>query len=366
MTTQPSLKYLLSTTFDEGWYGDPVQAWWLQLLRPFSWLFRIIASSRFRRAEHSRVRDRGVPVIVVGNITVGGTGKTPLLMALAQELKRRGHRVGIVSRGYGGKSRTYPLRVDRNTPASQCGDEPAMLARRLGVPVVVDPQRARAIELLESDPDLACDVILSDDGLQHYAMARDLEIVVVDAARGFGNALCLPAGPLREPMARLGSVDMIVSNGVDKRHQLPRQFQYTAMALKPVACVNVMNGERIPVASFFRKQLLHGVAGIGNPSRFFQTLRDFGSQVIEHPFPDHYQYVTDDLQFGDALPILMTEKDAVKCGGLAIKNAWYLEVSAELPDAFYETVIARIQHVQSTRLSGNTPAGLQRGLFDEP
>ena len=347
----------LSFSIQEGWYRG---ALWLQCLRPLSWLFRLLAFVR-RQSYLSRKSPRlsNIPVIVVGNISVGGTGKTPLLMALANELKRRGHRVGIISRGYGGISRTYPVLVNKQTAAVQCGDEPAMLAQRLDMPIVVDAQRNRAIAEFDTQGAHPCDVILSDDGLQHYAMARDIEIVVIDAERGFGNGLCLPAGPLREPLSRLHSVDFRVVNGVDKLHKLPRQHSFVTMTLKPTACVNVTTGERVAIDKFFRSQLVHAVAGIGNPQRFFQTVRDLGSQVIEHAFPDHYIYVAKDLDFGDTLPVLMTEKDAVKCKHIPLRNAWYLEVNAMLPADFYESIAERLSTLQRSR-----KIGIQRSLFD--
>jgi len=348
----------LAMSFQDSWYA---RVWWLQLLRPVSWLFRGLVAIRAARYARDSIQLRSaIPVVVVGNITVGGSGKTPLLIALVDELKRRGHRVGIVSRGYGGRSSQYPLRVTPETSPDHCGDEPAMLADKLAVPVVVDPRRARAIASLENDSDYACDVIFSDDGLQHYAMSRDIEIVVVDAVRGFGNGLCFPAGPLREPLSRLASVDFLVSNGEDKLRNLPPQYSFVPMTLEPVACVNMRSGERVAIKDFFRKQMVHGVAAIGNPQRFFDSLRTLGSQVIEHPFPDHHRYASTDLNFGDALPIVMTEKDAVKCRGFALRNAWYIEVKATLPESFVEAVIGKITTIQMSR-----SVGVQRNLFDQ-
>jgi tetraacyldisaccharide 4'-kinase len=348
----------LSVSIQESWYNAAI---WLQILRPVSWLFRIVVFVRRqlylkKRATHVS----NIPIIVVGNISVGGAGKTPLLMALAAELKRRGHRVGIVSRGYGGNTKHYPLLVSNKTVVAESGDEPAMLAQRLDLPVVVDPQRVRAIQFLSDSHEYHCDVILSDDGLQHYAMPRDIEILVVDAERGFGNGLCLPAGPLREPLSRLHSVDFLVANGIDVMHKLPKRHSFTCMTLKPSACVHVSTGERVNVDTFFRRQLVHAVAGIGNPQRFFQALKDLGLQVIEHPFPDHYIYIPKDLDFGDALPVLMTEKDAVKCKNIPLRNAWYLEVNAVLPDSFYALVVERLTALQVAR-----KIGVQRSLFDQ-
>lgn len=348
----------LSASIQESWYGS---ALWLQFFRPLTWVFRVLVFVRRQLyLQQHTTHPAGIPVIVVGNISVGGAGKTPLLMAVAEELKRRGHRVGIVSRGYGGNAKHYPLLVNNKTIVTESGDEPAMIAQRLDLPVVVDPQRVRAIQLLSDSSEYHCDVILSDDGLQHYAMPRDIEILVVDAERGFGNGLCLPAGPLREPLSRLRSVDFLVSNGIDLVRKLPKQHSFVSMTLKPSACVNITTGERVSVDKFFRRQLVHAVAGIGNPQRFFQTLRDLGSQVIEHAFPDHYIYVPRDLDFGDALPVLMTEKDAVKCKNIPLRNAWYLEVNAVLPDSFYASVSERLSSLQLAR-----KISVQRSLFDQ-
>ena len=343
-TRDPRLQ--ISLAIQRAWYGDPLAAWWLQLLRPLSWLYRSLAALRrcwllHKLKKNPRAASRAI-VVVVGNITVGGTGKTPLLLALAQELTRRGYRVGIVSRGYGGKAPHYPLRVDAATLVAHCGDEPALLARRSRVPLVVDPRRARAVAALEAE----CDVILSDDGLQHYAMARDIEIIVLDGARGIGNGLCLPAGPLRETVARLSRADFVICNG-SWRQQPLKPVQPTPMYemhLVPGDCVNVRSGERIPVEKFFRKQLVHAVAGIGNPERFFNVLRNFGCQLMEHTFADHHRYVADDLHFGDTLPIIMTEKDAVKCQSFASPQSWYLEVTAQLPTGFYEQLQQRLNN----------------------
>lgn len=350
----------LEQTLVSAWYD---RAGWLHLLRPLAWVYRMLAWSRRRQFRHLRAATldpSAVPVIVVGNITVGGSGKTPLLMALASDLKRRGHRVGIVSRGYGGTAKQFPLRVSMETPASLCGDEPAMLARRLRIPVVVDPNRARAIEVLGAGGQQPCDVILSDDGLQHYAMRRDIEIIVVDAERGFGNELCLPAGPLREPLSRLREADFLIANGDDVRLRLPRQHAFIPMKLEAQACISLASGEIKSITEFFRRQMLHGVAGIGNPSRFFNQLKQLGSQVIEHPFPDHFSYRTADLNFGDALPIVMTEKDAVKCKEFTLRNAWYVQSNAILPESFLQAVHEKLSALQAAR-----HITIQRGLFDD-
>jgi tetraacyldisaccharide 4'-kinase len=256
------------------------------------------------------VKNLGVPVLVIGNIAIGGTGKTPLITYLAKRAGELGLRVGIVSRGYGGQSETYPLNVTAETPVSQSGDEPKLLTRT-GCPIVVDPKRSRAVQFLKDDVDL----VLSDDGLQHYAMARAGEIVVSDVTRGFGNGWQLPIGPLREPISRLNSVDLCLVNGED-------------FIVQPVALVNANTGEQAKLDTFSNKSV-HAIAGIGNPARFFTTLKTLGYMVEEHAFADHHAFVKKDITFSDVLPVVMTEKDWVKCREFSNDNTWFLQVDAQ-------------------------------------
>jgi tetraacyldisaccharide 4'-kinase len=256
------------------------------------------------------VKNLGVPVLVIGNIAIGGTGKTPLITYLAKRAGELGLRVGIVSRGYGGQSDTYPLNVTAETPVSQSGDEPKLLTRT-GCPIVVDPKRSRAVQFLKDDVDL----VLSDDGLQHYAMARAGEIVVSDVTRGFGNGWQLPIGPLREPISRLNSVDLCLVNGED-------------FIVQPVALVNANTGEQAKLDTFSNKSV-HAIAGIGNPARFFTTLKTLGYMVEEHAFADHHAFVKKDITFSDVLPVVMTEKDWVKCREFSNDNTWFLQVDAQ-------------------------------------
>ncbi|RMQ63629.1 Tetraacyldisaccharide 4'-kinase, partial [Pseudomonas syringae pv. tomato] len=256
-----------------------------------------------------------------------GTGKTPLILWMIEHCQRKGLRVGVVSRGYGAKPPSLPWRVQPDQSASEAGDEPLLIVQRSGVPLMIDPDRSRAVQaLLAAEP---LDLILSDDGLQHYRLARDLELVLIDAARGLGNRRCLPAGPLREPVERLSSVDALLYNGATA----DRDDGY-AFTLKPSALINLRSGERQPVSYFPAGQALHAVAGIGNPQRFFNTLEGLHWRPVTHAFADHALYSVQALTFTPALPLVMTEKDAVKCRAFAADDWWYLAVDAVPSDAF--------------------------------
>jgi tetraacyldisaccharide 4'-kinase len=310
----------------DAWYaGHPA----LGLLRPLESLYRRVVNGKRERflAGEGKIYRAPVPVVVVGNITVGGTGKTPLILWLIDYCRDKGLRVGVVSRGYGARPPTLPWRVRADQDAAQAGDEPLLIVQRSGVALMIDPDRSRAVQaLLAVEP---LDLILSDDGLQHYRLARDLELVLIDATRGLGNRRCLPAGPLREPVERLSSVDAVLYNGAAD----DRDDGY-AFTLKPAALVNLRSGERRPVNHFPKGQQLHAVAGIGNPQRFFKTLEGLHWQPVAHAFADHAQYSPESLTFTPALPVVMTEKDAVKCRGFAADDWWYLAVDAVPSDAF--------------------------------
>jgi tetraacyldisaccharide 4'-kinase len=268
-----------------------------------------------------------VPVVVVGNITVGGTGKTPLILWMIDHCRARGLRVGVVSRGYGAKPPSLPWRVRPQQAAEHAGDEPLLIVNRTGVPLMIDPDRSQAVrDLLAEEP---LDLILSDDGLQHYRLNRDLELVLIDAVRGLGNRRCLPAGPLREPVERLRSVDALLYNGASADREDGFGFQ-----LKPSALVNLVTGERQPVDHFPRGQQVHAVAGIGNPQRFFNTLEGLHWRPVPHAFADHAVFSAQSLSFTPALPLVMTEKDAVKCASFAAPDWWYLTVEAVPSPAF--------------------------------
>lgn len=312
---------------------------------PFSWLFAmIVAARRFAyRSGLLRSARLPVPVIVVGNITTGGTGKTPLVIWLVDALRKAGHRPGVVSRGYGGGAGEWPLAVGADSDPREAGDEPVLIVRRTGCPLVVDPRRPRAARKLVSD--YGCDVIVSDDGLQHYALARDLEIAVIDGARRFGNGRCLPAGPLREKPSRLQAVDMIVVNGAAEPGEC-------SMSLAGGRADSLCDPTLSHALQHWQGRTVHGVAGIGNPERFFAHLRAYGLTVVEHPFPDHHRYRGCEFDFGDELPVMMTEKDAIKCRDFAEIRHWFVPVSAQ----FDETCRQGLERLLR-RVSGGVEAG---------
>ena len=305
------------------WYRRGALAW---LLWPASLAFGLIVFGR-RALYRLRVLKSihpGVPVVVVGNLTVGGSGKTPLVLWIAEFLKARGWSPAIVSRGYGAAG-VAPRAATVASEAEEVGDEPIVLARRSGCPVWVGADRVKVIEALRAQhPEV--DIVVLDDGLQHYRLRRDLEIAVVDA-RGFGNGWLLPAGPLREPRRRLKSVDAVVS------HQNDRISGF-AMALEGDVAHRMTDArDRQPLLAW-RGERVHAVAGIGNPSRFFVHVGRPGLKVVPHPFPDHHGFVPGELEFGDAAPVLMAEKDAVKLRRHARANWWVLPVTAKLDPAF--------------------------------
>ncbi|MDB5984686.1 MAG: lpxK [Pseudomonas sp.] len=310
----------------DAWYtGHPA----LGLLRPLEWLYRRVVVNKRARflAGEGAIYRAPVPVLVVGNITVGGTGKTPMILWMIEHCRARGLRVGVVSRGYGAKPPSLPWRVTAEQNASEAGDEPLLIVQRTGVPLMIDPDRSSAVRgLLATEP---LDLILCDDGMQHYRLARDLELVLIDAARGLGNRRCLPAGPLREPVERLNSVDALLYNGASS----DRDDGY-GFVLKPTALVNLRSGERQPLTYFPAGQGLHAVAGIGNPQRFFNTLEGLHWRPVPHAFADHAVYSAQALTFTPTLPLIMTEKDAVKCRAFAADNWWYLAVDAQPSAAF--------------------------------
>ncbi len=275
-----------------------------------------------------------VPVVVVGNLTVGGSGKTPLVIALCRLLKSRNYRPGVISRGYGGRSAYWPRQVHPDSDPYEVGDEPVILARRSSCPVVVGPDRVAAARFLLQNA--ACDLVLSDDGLQHLGLGRDLEICVIDGTKRFGNGRCLPAGPLREPLHRLQSVDMCLVNGTAG----PGEY---AMTIEPGAAVSMSHPVNRRSLSSFAGETVHAVAGIGNPERFFTLLESHQIHVIRHVYPDHYRYANGELEFGVAHPVLMTEKDAVKYTSFQNARYWYLPVQAELAPEFVQALIANLE-----------------------
>ena len=303
------------------------------LLWPASLLFRFLVFFRkiFYELRILRSVHPGIPVVVVGNLTAGGSGKTPLVLWIAELLKSKGWTPGIVSRGYGGSADT-PRAATIASAAAEVGDEPIILARRSGCPVWIGADRPRvAAALRAANPDV--DVLLLDDGLQHYALRRDLEIAVVDA-RGFGNGGFLPAGPLREPPSRLKSVDAVVSHGAPVRGY--------GMKLEGDLLHRMTDSSERRLAAAFAGKKAHAVAGIGDPNRFFLQLAAFGIKLVPHPFPDHHPFTPRDLEFGDELPVLLTEKDAVKLRHAARPDWWVLPVTARLDPAFGEWLLGRL------------------------
>ncbi|NKF22473.1 tetraacyldisaccharide 4'-kinase [Solimonas marina] len=311
----------MKTALERRWYASSAPP---ALLQPLAALYGAISRARRRRLQDRAVQVP-VPVVIVGNISVGGTGKTPFAIWLLERLCEWGWTPGVVSRGYGAQPPQRPYRVPTGGDPRLCGDEPLLIAQRSGCPVVIDADRVAAARyLLATHP--AVDIILSDDGLQHYRLARNVEIALVDGRRGLGNGALLPAGPLREAPARLNEVDLVVINGGDWS-----RGGALHMCLQADDARHLLDGERRPLAAW-RGQRVHAVAGIGDPTRFFATLRDAGLDVIEHPFADHHAYTAADLAFGDARPVLMTEKDAVKCTLFGDGRLWSLPVVAWLDE----------------------------------
>lgn len=334
------------------WYGDTPPGVVLSVLE------RVYASvvALRRLGFHKRwfkAHRVSAPVIVVGNLTVGGTGKTPLTIAMVEWLQQRGWNPGVVSRGHGRQSRGL-VRVGPDTTPRQGGDEPCLIAARTGAVVVVDSDRVAAAEAALA---AGADIIVSDDGLQHYRLARDLEIEMVDARRGYGNGRMLPAGPLREPLERAGQCDAHVINGGEADTEGKWAMRLVPLPLQPLLGVPrkgaadgvVQAGGAGRELASFAGQRVHAVAGIGHPDRFFATLREAGLELVEHPFPDHHVFSAGDLEFDDGLPVLVTEKDAIKLRHLALagRQVWVLPVSAELPGAFYAMLAGQLTRFQA-------------------
>lgn len=325
---------------EDLWYKKNYLCW---MLVPFSLIYQGICTLRRIILTRYFQQQFSVPVVVVGNITVGGVGKTPLVIELANSLLKRGLHVGIVSRGYGARIRTFPYLVSLESHPAEVGDEPLLIAKRTDCPVVIDPHRSRGVQFLTNNQ--GCDIIISDDGLQHYAMGRAIEIVVVDGSRMVGNGWCLPAGPLRETSQRLKHSDFIVINGTKKDQVLACYgFKEHAMTLQPGFLVNLVTGKPYPIESI--RTSVAAVAAIGNPSRFFVTLKELGLVVHEYPFPDHYLFQPKDLNLNESI-LIMTEKDAVKCQEFAREHWFYLPVEARLSEDFWQSFYS---HPQLERL----------------
>lgn len=314
------------------WYGESP---WSPLLAPLAGLFAAVSALRRYLYRHGLLRavDVGRPVIVVGNVTAGGTGKTPVTLWLAQQLKDRGRRPGIVSRGYRGRLGPAPVHVRTDSDPAVVGDEPLLMERRQVCPVVVHPDRVAAARMLI---EMDCDVIVADDGLQHYHLARRYEIAVVDGRRGFGNGRLLPAGPLREPVSRLSRVDRILvqqeqGDGGEPAAALPEGVPRSSFMLAADVARRLQDAREIELAAF-RGRTVHAVAGIGHPGRFFRLLQEYGIEVIPHAHGDHAVLAEQHLRFDDGRDVLMTEKDAARCRGVAPANSWYVPVDIVFRD----------------------------------
>lgn len=313
---------------ETAWYDDSA---WLLPIVPLGWLTSGIA--RLRRKVLSGKTSPPIPVIVVGNISAGGTGKTPLVAALCEAARARGLHAIVISRGYGARPAHFPWQVAPGQSATVAGDEPLMLATFHGISVIIDPVRPRALARALAE---GADLVISDDGLQHFALPRSLNIAVLDGERLLGNGRCLPAGPLRESASVLQQMDSIVLTGSEKGLMFwPHAVVQT---LKPSPPVRIIDGKPLPLTL---GQKVHAVAGIGNPARFFSTLESLGYAVIPHAFPDHYRFCKQDICFDDEMPVIMTAKDAVKCLPFVTSYHGYLPVRAILPASFSDDVFAR-------------------------
>jgi tetraacyldisaccharide 4'-kinase len=329
----------------------------MYFLVPVSFLYRfvIIIHRWMYRSGFKKSFGFALPIIVIGNITVGGTGKTPLVIALAKLLSAKGYKPGIVSRGYKAKTKYFPLLVTEQSDPIAVGDEALLLKLQTNCPVVIAPNRAEAVQLLLQNSD--CNIVLCDDGLQHHRLKRDMEIVLIDGERHLGNGFCLPAGPLREPKKRLSSVDFVIFHA---SHNQQADFShnknctehkdfliktYFTMTLQPGLIYNLMHCE----LKFSGKSgtLVHAVTGIGNPKRFFDLLRQMEFEIIEHIFPDHYQFKRQDFSFGENAIVVMTEKDATKCHKFAQSNYWVLPVNAHLDNNFIDPFFKKLVALQS-------------------
>lgn len=331
--TKNTQEYLPSFTEESAQQGYLIDAWykksaWLYLLSPLTFIFSALV--RWRKNSYlknpSKIWNSDIPIVVVGNISMGGTGKTPLVKHIASALKERGYKPGLVSRGYGGKF-SGTLEVNAETTFKQTGDEAQLLAK-LKIPFFIDKDRSRAARTLQEKHD--CDVIISDDGLQHYKMDRKVEIAVIDGARRLGNGLAFPAGPLREPKSRLKEVDFIVNNGG------PTEADEILMTLNPAKFIHLNSGKQYTVDNWPMHKQVHAVAGVGNPNRFFDLLSRLGFEFDKNPFPDHHKYNKRDLYYLDHLPILMTEKDASKCKHFNNSKIWYLSIEAKIESQFID------------------------------
>lgn len=324
------MKKSLIRWLEDAWYKEMYLSTWIM---PFSMFY--VDAVRLRRFMYrtglKKTTKLPVPVIVVGNITVGGTGKTPLVIWLVEYLRTQGYNPGVISRGYAGEASLITQDVSADSTPQQVGDEAIVIFNRCQCPVTVGADRVSAgRKLLSQHP---CDVLISDDGLQHYALQRDVEIVVIDGQRRFGNGYCLPAGPLREPIDRIRQVDLLVVNNPVE----PQEAEFP-MYYQGDEWINLQTGER-KTSEEFKNTRCHAIAGVGNPARFFSQLAAAGLECDTLAFPDHHAFKAEDITFKDSKPVLMTEKDAVKCRHFATARHWYLPVTAQLPAEFSQKLL---------------------------
>jgi len=338
---------------EKVWFKNhPAKYYLVPLLLPLTGLFYLLSSARRLAFRLGLMKSYQIDktVIVVGNIGIGGNGKTPVVLHLVELAKTLGLKPGVISRGYGGTAEIYPYLLDNNSTTSQAGDEPILIYQRCNVPVVVGADRVANAQMLV---ELGCDIIISDDGLQHYRLKRDLDIIVIDGKRQFGNGLLLPAGPLREGVWRLQQADMLIYNG-SKPNELAITNNNSSLLMKLAASevIHIKTGKKLPLTTFLKQwQNINAVAGIGDPQRFFDTLQTLGFHLMKQQgFVDHKSFTVDDFNqfnqfnhFKVILPLLMTEKDAVKCRAFAQDNWWYLPVNALFSEQDEHVIRQKIQ-----------------------
>ena len=325
-----------SNFIEEAWYENKS---WIKILIPISWIYRFLFKL-FRKRDLSSSWKPDFKTIVIGNLTVGGTGKTPLVIWLANELKKEGLHPGIVSRGYKSTAKDNPILINQSSNASEVGDEPLIIFNNTNCPVVVGTNRVEAAKYLIQNK--KCNVLISDDGLQHFKLGRDIEIAMIDGMRKFGNNLLLPAGPLREPIKKLDQVDFVINTNTFYSKEAESKENNFLMTYKPLSWVNLVTQQSIDVSDWNKDKIVYGIAGIGNPNSFFSLLRSLDFQVIEKVFPDHHEFIDTDFFEMNDLPIVMTEKDAIKCKFLKNPNCWYLKIEPVINEDFKTDLFKKI------------------------
>lgn len=332
----------------DAWYGNARWTFWLL---PVMWLFVLLSGLRRFWVLRYLKKHLPTPVIVVGNISIGGTGKTPLIIAMVKRLQQQGYRPGVISRGYGGLAPAYPYLLDSTSTAKEAGDEPLTIFQQTNAPVAVGVNRIAVGRLLEDE---GCDILLSDDGLQHYRLGRDIEIAVVDGQRALGNGWRLPVGPLREPASRLKTVDWVIVNSPAESFSFSgaqcESLFYVPMQIQPAGLIALFSGTAVAYDSVAKT--VNAVAGIGNPRRFANTLLELGFDPQLQSFPDHHVFTPEDFNFHNGMPVIMTEKDAVKCRGFAKDNWFYLPITAVLPESFWGAFLQKVERAIAHKKSG--------------